>query len=61
MNKEVLIKAGKTFWQTALGALVLPTAGVYNLKTWIGVIVVAIATGASAAYNGVIAPWLAKK
>ena len=63
--KDVLIRAGKTFWQATVAALVIAIPEVVELlpKGWevtkpmlISVCVGAIAAGLSAAYNGVILP-----
>lgn len=62
--KDVVIRALKTFWQSAVGFALtaITTAGVTDisaLKAIIGgVIASAIAAGASAAWNGVISPLL---
>ena len=63
--KDVLVRAFKTFWQSALSYLILSLTG-FNFGTdtlskrvIIGLILSAGAAGLSAAYNGVIGPFLA--
>ncbi len=61
--KDIAIRALKTFWQAAVGYALtaITTAGITDInaaKTIIGgVMVSAIAAGASAAWNGVISPF----
>lgn len=65
--KDVLIRAGKTFLQTALSYLITNLAGVDffdgdTTKTvLIGLVLSAGAWGVSAAWNGVIAPLIQHK
>ena len=68
--KDVLIRAGKTFWQAALASLAVAIPEIIELipsgwKAMIPVLVStgvgALAAGLSAVYNGVIAPILEKK
>ena len=60
--KDITIRAFKTFWQAAIGYALtaITTAGITDInaaKAIIGgVMVSAIAAGASAAWNGVISP-----
>ena len=60
--KDIAVRAFKTFWQAAIGYALtaITTAGITDLnaaKTIIGgVMVSAIAAGASAAWNGVVTP-----
>ena len=67
--KDVLIRAGKTFWQAALASLVIAFPEIINLipKGWDAVMPVllsagvgAVAAGLSAVWNGVVAPMLDK-
>lgn len=63
--KDVLIRAGKTFWQAALASLVVAIPEIIDLipKGWqvikpvaLSAGIGALAAGLSAVYNGVIAP-----
>lgn len=63
--KDVLIRAGKTFWQAALATLVVAIPEIINLSTagWnamrpvlVSAGIGALAAGFSAVYNGLIAP-----
>ena len=62
--KDVLIRAGKTFAQTALSYLITNLAGVdffggdATEAFWIGLALSAGAAGLSAVWNGVIGPVL---
>lgn len=67
--QDVLIRAGKTFWQAALASLVVAIPEIIDLipNGWDAVIPVllsagvgALAAGLSAAWNGVFAPILEK-
>ena len=67
--KDVLIRAGKTFWQASLASLVVTIPEIIDLipNGWDAVIPVlvsagvgALAAGLSAVWNGVIAPALNK-
>lgn len=67
--KDVLNRAGKTFWQAALASLVVSIPEIINLipNGWDAVIPVllsagvgALAAGLSAVWNGVVAPMLDK-
>jgi hypothetical protein len=67
--KDILIRAGKTFWQAALASLVIAIPEIINLipNGWEAVLPVlvsagvgALAAGLSAMWNGVIAPMLDK-
>ena len=66
---DILVRAGKTFWQAALASLVVAIPEIINLipNGWDAVIPVllsagvgALAAGLSAVWNGVIAPLLDK-
>lgn len=60
--KDVLVRAGKTFVQTAVSYLIANLSGVnffngdQSETFWIGLALSAGAAGVSAAWNGVIAP-----
>jgi hypothetical protein len=65
ITKDVLIRAGKTFWQAALASLVVAIPEIIDLipKGWqaikpvaLSASIGALAAGLSAVYNGVIAP-----
>ena len=67
--KDVLIRAGKTFWQAMLATIVVAMPEIVELipEGWVAVQPVlvsagvgAVAAGLSAAYNGVIAPAIEK-
>lgn len=67
--KDVLIRAGKTFWQAALASLAVAIPEIIDLipNGWEALIPVlvsagvgALAAGLSAVYNGVIAPMINK-
>lgn len=67
--KDVLIRAGKTFWQATLATIVVAMPEIIDLipAGWealqpvlISAGVGAVAAGLSAAYNGVLAPILDK-
>lgn len=67
--QDVLIRAGKTFWQAALASLVVAIPEIISLipNGWDAVIPVllsagvgALAAGLSAAWNGVFAPMIDK-
>lgn len=67
--KDVLIRAGKTFWQASLASLVVTIPEIIDLipNGWDAVIPVlvsagvgALAAGLSAVWNGVVAPMLNK-
>jgi hypothetical protein len=66
---DVLVRAGKTFWQAALASLVVAIPEIINLipNGWDAVMPVllsagvgALAAGLSAVWNGVVAPMLNK-
>lgn len=65
-TKDVLIRAGRTFWQAMLAYLLADGAVLRQALTdWTGgqhllltLLVGAAAAGFSAVYNGVIRPWL---
>ena len=65
--KDIAIRAGKTFWQSALATLVVAMPEIIELSTagWdvmrpilISACIGALAAGLSAVYNGFIAPML---
>lgn len=65
-TKDVLIRALKTFWQSALGYLLADAALLREALVWpfdrtvlVTLFVGAAAAGFSAIYNGVIKPMLA--
>lgn len=67
--EDVLIRAGKTFWQSALAAIAVAIPAIIELipEGWIAMkpvlvsaIVGALAAGFSAMWNGVIAPVIKK-
>ena len=67
--RDVLNRAGKTFWQAALASLLVAIPEIINLipNGWDAVVPVlvsagvgALAAGLSAAWNGAIAPMLDK-
>ena len=68
-TKDVLIRAGKTFWQAALAYLLADISVLQEALTdvkagrqvLITLAVGAVAAGLSAVYNGLIAPLLAVK
>ena len=64
--KDVVVRAGKTFWQSAFGYLVTSVGvslsgveafdGDAIINAIIGIVIGACAAGFSAAYNGAIVP-----
>ena len=67
--KDVLIRAGKTFWQAMLATALVSLQEIIELipvgwealkPVLISAIVGAIAAGLSAVYNGVLAPFIVK-
>lgn len=67
--KDVLVRAGKTFWQATLATVVVAMPEIVELipAGWdalqpvlVSAFVGAIAAGLSAAYNGVLAPIIEK-
>ena len=61
MNKDVLVRALKTFWQSAVAYLVASlSAGVDLFEGEVigGVLIGALAAGISASWNGVVQPRL---
>lgn len=65
MNKDVLVRALKTFWQSAIAYLVaaLSTQGVEVLEregVLGGLLIGALAAGISASWNGAVQPRLDK-
>ena len=65
-TKDILIRAGKTFWQAALAYLLADTAVLQQALTdWgagkqilLSLTVGAVAAGFSAVYNGIVRPRL---
>jgi hypothetical protein len=51
---DIAIRAGKTFVQAFVAALVLPAANAFDLASWKAAVVAAAAAGLSAAWNIVI-------
>ncbi len=65
-TKDILVRAGKTFLQAA-GAVVIANMTVLTteISDWAGwkraalpIFIGAVAAGLSAAWNGVVSPWL---
>ena len=65
--RDVIIRAVKTFWQSALASLLVAIPDIIDLIPggWVAMKPVlvsagvgALAAGLSAVYNGVIAPWI---
>lgn len=65
--RDVIIRAVKTFWQSALASLLvaipdiidlIPVGWVAMKPVLVSACVGALAAGLSAVYNGVIAPWI---
>ena len=65
--KDVLVRAGKTFIQTATSYLIASLGGVNffdgdkSETFWVGLVLSAGAAGLSAVWNGVIAPLIQPK
>lgn len=65
-TKDILIRAGKTFWQAALAYLLADAAVLQQALTdrsggrqlLFSLAVGALAAGFSAVYNGVVRPWI---
>ena len=53
--RDILIRAGKTFWQAAVAAVVV---GIHSGSTYKVAAVGAVAAGVSAAWNAVVWPFL---
>lgn len=51
---DIAIRAGKTFVQAFVAALILPVASVFDLASWKAAVVAAVAAGVSAAWNVIL-------
>ena len=57
-TKDILIRAGKTFWQAALAYLLADAAVLQEAQLLLSLAVGAAAAGFSAVYNGIVRPRL---
>lgn len=60
LNRDVLVRAVKTFFQAFAAALIIPATELYNFAAWKGAVLAAAAAAASAVWNAVLSPLVTK-